>query len=518
MSGLQANRTGFDNQKLFSDKTVSTAQTVNHYGHFSSDLSLKLKNLIDSGSIKKLAILTWRDLEAPDAGGSELHMHQVAQRLALAGMEVVVRTSKVKGKLSQVKRAGYIVNRKSGRYLSFPRSIAAGFARKFSSYDALIEIWNGMPFLSPLWFKKPKVVLLHHVHGIHYWKNVFPGGLAHLGALFEEKVAPLIYKNTHVVVPSQSTAEEVLYRLNWPEDKLSVAYPGVEAHFRPGVKKSEIPLVVAVGRLVASKQFSLGIEIIAKLKNLVGNLDFVIIGEGPEKSKLQDQINKMGIGHWCKLVGKVSLEELIKYYQEAWVVVSFSLKEGWGMTLTEAAACRTPSVASKIPGHQDAVIPGLSGFLANGETEFICYLKDILLDFNLRERLSSGALLHANNLSWDSTAYSILSALLNSAEGRVIKGGIERRCSVRYPTRVQIIADGMKGCMLNVSAKGALVKLFNDSSEIQPGQVIKMCANLKDFNLELNAVVVRRAFEVGLNCLGVRFCEANDPFIFLQLG
>ncbi len=55
--------------------------------------------------------------------------------------------------------------------------------------------------------------------------------------------------------------------------------------------------------------------------------------------------------------------------RRAWVVASSSAREGWGLTLTEAAACGTPAVATRIAGHADAVRDGRSGLLVPGTAE-----------------------------------------------------------------------------------------------------------------------------------------------------
>ena len=55
----------------------------------------------------------------------------------------------------------------------------------------------------------------------------------------------------------------------------------------------------------------------------------------------------------------------MSWYRRAWVVASSSQREGWGMTLTEAAACGTPAVATAIAGHADAVLDGESGLLVD---------------------------------------------------------------------------------------------------------------------------------------------------------
>jgi len=67
--------------------------------------------------------------------------------------------------------------------------------------------------------------------------------------------------------------------------------------------------------------------------------------------------------------GRVDDEELLSWYRRAWVVASSSQREGWGMTLTEAAACGTPAVATAIAGHADAVLDGESGLLVEDPAE-----------------------------------------------------------------------------------------------------------------------------------------------------
>ena len=80
------------------------------------------------------------------------------------------------------------------------------------------------------------------------------------------------------------------------------------------------------------------------------------------------------------------------------------------MTLTEAAACGTPAVATRISGHTDAVVEGSSGLLVDDRDE----LTDAL-DRVLRERLTAGALDHASQLTWGATARGTLEVLAAEA-------------------------------------------------------------------------------------------------------
>ena len=109
-------------------------------------------------------------------------------------------------------------------------------------------------------------------------------------------------------------------------------------------------------------------------------------------------------------VGQVSHAGLVDRYRRAWLVASASLAEGWGLTLTEAAACGTPAVATDIRGHRSSVVDGVTGVLAPleqlGDT-----LADVLLDEPRRQRLADAALARARTLTWDEAARNVLRAL-----------------------------------------------------------------------------------------------------------
>jgi glycosyltransferase involved in cell wall biosynthesis len=172
-----------------------------------------------------------------------------------------------------------------------------------------------------------------------------------------------------------------------------------------------VPLVVAVGRLVPVKQFHLLVEALAGMKHDHPDLEAVIAGEGYERPALEDLIRRRGAESWISLPGYLPEETLIGLYRRAWVLASTSLREGWGMTVTEAGACGTPSVVSNISGHRDAVLDGVTGLLADDTAALIRGLDAVLRDEVLRKRLGLAAEEHAARFTWDATARGTLAAL-----------------------------------------------------------------------------------------------------------
>jgi len=87
-----------------------------------------LDALASSSGIRRVHVLAWRDFDDPEAGGSEIHAHQVVRRWAAAGLEVTVRTSGAPGLAEQGSRDNYRVVRRGGRYTVFPRAVVAELA------------------------------------------------------------------------------------------------------------------------------------------------------------------------------------------------------------------------------------------------------------------------------------------------------------------------------------------------------------------------------------------------------
>jgi glycosyltransferase involved in cell wall biosynthesis len=377
--------------------------------------AFELSSIAVEAGIRRVHFLAWRDLDDPEAGGSELFAHMVASRWAAAGIDVTFRTSAVPRAPTATERDGYRVLRRAGRYAVFPAAIWEGIRNGHRPGDALVEIWNGVPFLSPLWYRGPRLVWLHHVHA-EMWGMALPPALARVGDTVERKLAPRFYRTSRIVTLSDSSRTEIVDMLGLPREHVTVVPPGIDARYTPGGRRSGPPLVVAVGRLVPYKRFDVLLRALAQAKASVPELQAVIIGEGHERSALEALRAELGVADWVHLPGRVCDDELVWWYRQAWAVASTSQREGWGMTLTEAAACGTPAVATAIAGHTDAVLDGESGLLVNRRTpdgvgEFAAALAQVLTDDTLRGRLSKGALAHAGWFTWDATAQQALEAL-----------------------------------------------------------------------------------------------------------
>jgi glycosyltransferase involved in cell wall biosynthesis len=252
------------------------------------------------------------------------------------------------------------------------------------------------------------------------WDLVLPPRLAAAGRILEARLAPPLYRRSTILTLSASSRDEIVRRLRLPASHVGVVPPGVDDRFGPdpGVGRADHPLVLAVGRLMPTKRFDALIRLCAPLRRRHPGLELVIAGEGYERPALEALVAELGAADWVRLVGRVDDDELVALYRRAWVVAATSMAEGWGMTLTEAAACGTPAVATDIAGHRDSVDDGTSGLLGADDAALTAHLDAVLGDADRRRELSEGALRHAKSFTWEATAHGVFAPLAAQATAR----------------------------------------------------------------------------------------------------
>ena len=226
-----------------------------------------LASIAAEAGLRRIHFVAWRDLDDPEAGGSELHAHKVASRWAAAGLDVTFRTSAVPGAPAALTRDGYRVLRRSGTLRRLPGRGVGGHphgapARRRAGRDLerhavpLARSGTGGRASSSS----------HHVHA-EMWGMVLPPTLARMGDTGRAPHgAPLLPLEPHrdavrVVARTRSST-----CCGLRPDRVTVAPPGVDARFTPGGQRSPAPLVVAVGRLVPVKRFDALLRALAEVK------------------------------------------------------------------------------------------------------------------------------------------------------------------------------------------------------------------------------------------------------------
>jgi glycosyltransferase involved in cell wall biosynthesis len=381
----------------------------------STDWANQMRQMVltlHSHGIERIESFAWRDLADPDAGGSEVHADHVMTRWAQAGLTLSHRTS-TDGQSETFTRNGYTVTRRGGRYSVFLHVIAARLFRRAKKNVAIVEIWNGVPWLSQLWGNKVRSTWLHHIHE-DMWSESLPFVLAPIARWVEISVAPKFYRRTRIATLATTTRDELISR-GYIADRVVVAEPGIDPRYQPRDNaKTPTPTLLAVGRLAPVKRFPLLLHIFAEVLHHVPNAHLIIAGDGPDKELMQRDIERLNLTDHVTLAGRVSDEELLGLYQSSWLLVSASHSEGWGMTITEAAACATPCVVTANHGHCAAATHDVTGLIVDDDALMAANIIRALTDKSLRDALTDGALAHASTFTWDRTATILLQTLVDS--------------------------------------------------------------------------------------------------------
>ena len=233
-----------------------------------------------------------------------------------------------------------------------------------------------------------------------------------MASYIENNIMPRVYKNIHCITISDSAKKDML-ELGLGAAGITVINPGVSVKdYVPG-KKAAVPTILFVGRLKQYKSIPVLLKAAQLILQDMKHAKIVIAGDGEEKMRLMKITKNLGIAGSVTFTGKISEKKKIELYQQAWIVVNPSVKEGWGITSLEANACGTPVIASNVSGLCDSIKDTYSGILVpygKAEAFAVASLK-LLKDSTLREKMSKNAVEWAKKFSWEKTAASFVSML-----------------------------------------------------------------------------------------------------------
>jgi glycosyltransferase involved in cell wall biosynthesis len=362
-------------------------------------------------SIKKILLLNWRDVRNPLAGGAETHVWEVFRRIAQQGVNIGAICARYPGCLQEENVEGIRVWRHGGA-LMYSLVLPLSYHRVCRMYepDLVIDFMNKLPLFSPLFTHKPLACFVHHLFG-DAGPLEFPQPIPFI-LKQAEALVPRIYRGIPFLVGSESTREELI-ALGISKDQTSVLPYGVDVESYKPSEKSLTPLLLYVGRLKRYKGIDHVLRVMPNLINRFPDLSFSIVGNGDMRGEWEALSESLGIANHVIFHGYVSEEEKRRLYATAWAMVFPSLKEGFGLTVPEAALSGTFTVGYDVPGLRDAIENGQTGVLIPyGNLDLLeSTLTNILSDGELRDHLSSAARQRYLSFSWSHAATEMLTTL-----------------------------------------------------------------------------------------------------------
>ncbi|WP_028066350.1 glycosyltransferase [Solirubrobacter soli] len=349
--------------------------------------------------MRHILLLTDRDWTHPQGGGTGANLFgQVAFWLDW-GYRVTVVAGTYEGAEPVSRPApGLELHHMGSRVTVFPR--AAWAVRRGLAHDAdvVLEVVNGITFLTPLWCRKPRVTLVHHIHRDHYVTELGRKG-AVAAVLAETLPLKLLYGGAPFLTISESAKSDITALGVAPED-VHVGYLGVVPFPPVSVSRSSTPRLLYLGRLKRYKRIELLLDVLEGIPGAV--LD--IAGEGDHRPALEAEIEARGLSDRVVLHGHVSEARKAELYTQAWVNLTASSAEGWCLTVMEAATCGTPSAAIRIGGLPESIVDGSTGLLADDGPGLTAAVQRLVADDDLRSRMGEAARSRAASFTWERTA------------------------------------------------------------------------------------------------------------------
>lgn len=310
----------------------------------------------------RICAVNWQDLDNPLGGGAETHLHEILERLAARGHEVVLLCGGWPGCPPRVTTRGVEIHRVGTRQ-TFALHARAYWERHLAArgFDVLYEDINKMPLFTTRWSGPQRVVVVvPHLFGGAAFQELNP--LLAAAVWLSERPIPWLYRGVPFQAISESTADDLVARGIARRDVVVIP-PGVSFdYYTPdAAARAERPTFAYLGRLKRYK----GVDLVIRAFAQLGRDDAVleIAGAGDFRPRLEHLARSLDLGERVRFLGFVSEAEKLALLRRAWAVALASPKEGWGLTNVEAEACGTPVVASDSPGIRESVRDGETGFL-----------------------------------------------------------------------------------------------------------------------------------------------------------
>lgn len=318
----------------------------------------------------KIIWFSWKDKKHPQAGGAEVVADALLSRLAKDGHEVTLLTARYAGASPEDTINGYRVIRVGGRFSVYWQAFRYYQKHLKGQHDFVIEEINTIPFFTRWYIAGKRTLFFHQLaREIWFYQMFFP--LSLVGYIAEPVYLWLLSKDS-VITISQSTKSD-LVRFGFKPENISIISEGIDItplESLEGIKKSDVPTILSLGAVRPMKRTLEIVKAFEVLKARVSTAVLVIAGDtaGKYGARVLQAVAESKYKNDIHVVGKVAREEKIRLMQSAHILAVTSLKEGWGLVVTEANSQGTPAVVYNVDGLRDSVRDGETGLYAKENT------------------------------------------------------------------------------------------------------------------------------------------------------
>jgi glycosyltransferase involved in cell wall biosynthesis len=318
----------------------------------------------------KLLWFTWKDLSHPQAGGAERVNEEIAKRLARDGHEVIMLVAGFPGAGEEEIRNGYKIVRLGNRYTVYWHAY-----RYYKNYlqgwaDLVIDEMNTIPFFCKYYVTERNILFVYQLcREIWFYQMPYPVNIA--GYLFEPLYLRLL-SDRDVITISESTRRD-LARYGFNTNNIQIISVGITLNpveHLAQLSKFPDPTLLSLGAIRPMKRTVDQIKAFEIAKRKIPDLKLIIAGTavGRYGQKVLGLIRSSPNAKDIQYAGAVSEEEKARLMAKSHLLLVTSIKEGWGLVVTEANSQGTPAIVYDVDGLRDSVRNKQTGHVTQKNT------------------------------------------------------------------------------------------------------------------------------------------------------
>jgi glycosyltransferase involved in cell wall biosynthesis len=269
---------------------------------------------------------------------------------------------------------------------------------------------QGFPYFSSftsrfheLFGKSSLVITLHEVWGDYWYDYLGRAGI--FGKLVERSMLAMTDKFITVSKKTDGDLHKIKKTSNSVVIPNGIDYDSIQK-IKPSSDNSDI---LFVGRLIKEKNVETLLRALPSVKKKFPDFNCVVVGDGPEKNKLEKLVENLGLSENVSFTGFMeNYTDIIAHMKSTKVFVLPSIREGFGMVVIESNACGVPVVVVNHPMNaaQDLVVDGVNGYISEPEPELMAGI--IVKSIENKDKMRDKCLEISMEYDWDKIVNSLL--------------------------------------------------------------------------------------------------------------
>jgi glycosyltransferase involved in cell wall biosynthesis len=353
----------------------------------------------------KILWFTWKDMNNPLAGGAEVVNEELAKRLVKSGHEVTFIVGGFRGGEKETSRDGFKIIRLGNRWTVYIKAFF--YYKNFLSNwpDLVIEEINTIPFFTKYFVSQKSFLVIHQLaREVWFYQMVFPISL--IGYILEPIYLWLLRDRKVVTVSNSTKSDLIKYGFN--PNNISIISEGVEISPIENISpltKFDKKTVLSLGSIRPMKRTDHIVKAFEIAKSKIPELQLVVAGDysGSYGQKVFSLIKQSKYKDSITLFGKVDQAKKIELLQKSHVLLVTSIKEGWGLVVTEANSQGAPAIVYNVDGLRDSVLDKSTGLVCDENTpeNMAKKITELFFDQNSYKEISKNALEFSKGVSFE---------------------------------------------------------------------------------------------------------------------